>query len=66
MTSEDRFIEIVVYADGTTERTERPLTPEEIEEKYNPAPEPQPDPNADIPADAALDIIMGGADDDEG
>lgn len=64
--SEDIFVEIVVNTDGTVERTERPLTPEEIEEKYNPAPEPQPDPDEDISADAALDIIMGGADDDEG
>ena len=30
-----------------------------------PEPEPLPDPD-DIPADEALDIIMGGADDDEG
>lgn len=61
--SEDIFYEIVVNTDGTAEITERELTPEEIEEKYSPAPAPTDD---NIPADAALDIIMGGADDDQG
>lgn len=57
-------IDIIVHTDGTIEEVERELTPEE--EEWAIHGEPQPDPGDDISADAALDIIMGGADDDEG
>lgn len=55
-------IDIIVHVDGTVEEVERTLTAEEEDWAINGLPWP----DEQLSASAALDIIMGGVDVDEG